>query len=389
MNLILKKSTFLLFTIFLSTICRLSSQNNTDIDCGTTTSKESLEFYNSIKSKIKKQEKSFMSKSTSAKEADDIKTEYISIKAHIVRSSQGNDGLNVNDLNHAIENLNTIFENTYIQFLIDADINYIDDDTFSHFHKSDENELTKNNFTEGSLNIYFLNDIENDSHVSICGYANISANTNIILMKNSCVTNNSSLAHEIGHILSLIHTHGPNDNMTTELVNGSNCDTDGDGICDTPADPKLDSDNMDYFCNYIGTTTDTNGDKYQPDTNNIMSYSFKGCRIDFSQQQQARMYVYLQYIKAQFNGKIITDSKELSNLNKVIIYPNPVSDGTLYISSELIVGSIHYEISNLYGQVLSKGLLSSKQINVSNLSAGTYILSINDGNSWAIKKFIK
>ena len=29
------------------------------------------------------------------------------------------------------------------------------------------------------------------------------------------------------------------DKKTTELVDGSNCDTDGDGICDTPADPGL------------------------------------------------------------------------------------------------------------------------------------------------------
>ncbi|WP_162495543.1 zinc-dependent metalloprotease [Confluentibacter flavum] len=328
-----------------------------------------------------------MAKSSSAKGAHDIKVEHIPIKAHIIRTSQGSYGLDVDDLNQTIDNLNALFKDIYIQFSLSGNINYIDNDAFYHFNKSDESELTKNNYTEGALNIYFANNLKNESNNNICGYANITKNTNIIFMQNSCAINDSSLAHEIGHILSLIHTHGPNDDMTTELVNGNNCDTDGDGICDTPADPKLGSNNLDS-CNYIGIETDANGDKYQPDTYNMMSYSYKGCRTQFSNQQKARMYAFFQFIKMQFTEATTEDDKATSSLAQIKIYPNPVSNGTLNIHSA-IDSATDYQISNFYGQVLSQGQLTNKQIDVNNLSSGTYLLILNNGNSRVVKKFVK
>lgn len=80
-------------------------------------------------------------------------------------------------------------------------------------------------------------------------------------------------AHEVGHALGLPHTH---DVITeAELVDGSNCTTAGDFICDTPADPNLGMAGMiDYTtCSYIGTATDANGQPYAPLVDNIMSYS--------------------------------------------------------------------------------------------------------------------
>ncbi len=79
------------------------------------------------------------------------------------------------------------------------------------------------------------------------------------------------LVHELGHVLGLQHTFGPD-----ELVDGSNCLTSGDGICDTPADGGyyLPGVHIDLStCTYIATETDANGDLYSPMLNNIMSYS--------------------------------------------------------------------------------------------------------------------
>lgn len=98
------------------------------------------------------------------------------------------------------------------------------------------------------------------------------------------------LAHEVGHALGLPHTHGyTNLGTTTELVDGSNCDTDGDQFCDTPADPNI-LNLVGSGCVYTGTLTDANGDFYTPNTHNIMSYTNGGCRDHFSPMQQARMY---------------------------------------------------------------------------------------------------
>ena len=388
MNLLISKSGILFFLIFLSSNTYLSSQNISEGNCGTVMSTESLELYNSLKPQLKAYEEQFNSVTSTFSKSKSKIISTIPVQVHIIRDSNGDGGLRVNELMQTIDNLNSVFKDIYIKFSVINTINYINNDSFYHLNKRDENQLTKNNYTEGALNLYFVNKLENESKYNICGYANIAQNANIIVVQNGCAINDSTLSHEIGHLLSLVHTHGPTDIKTTELVDGSNCDTDGDGVCDTPADPKLDSKNTDDSCNYIGNAKDANGDEYEPDTSNIMSYAHKGCRTHFSKLQQARMYAFYQFIKMQFY-KPTNQDDDKPILANAIIYPNPVTNGILNISCRNMASSIHYEISDLYGQVFSKGFLKSKEIDVSNLSSGAYILSLNDGTSWTIKKFLK
>ena len=119
--------------------------------------------------------------------------------------------------------------------------------------------------------------------------------------------------------------------MTKELVNGNNCSSDGDQICDTPADPKLTIQNINSFCRYIGTETDSNGDSYAPDTKNIMSYSMKGCRSHFSEQQLTRMYAYFMTTKSYLAcGGENSETKIVKSTN-VKIYPNPITGDVIYV----------------------------------------------------------
>ncbi len=59
------------------------------------------------------------------------------------------------------------------------------------------------------------------------------------------IRNAQVLIHEIGHFLGLHHTHNryrgcsSSNPPSAELVDGSNCCTEGDFICDTPADPGI------------------------------------------------------------------------------------------------------------------------------------------------------
>jgi hypothetical protein len=89
--------------------------------------------------------------------------------------------------------------------------------------------------------------------------------------------------------MGLYHTHGKTNNGTTdELVNGSNCLTAGDDVCDTQADPNL-LTTTNSSCVYLGTARDQNNQLYVPDTHNHMSYAPKSCRTRFSIGQMNRM----------------------------------------------------------------------------------------------------
>lgn len=206
---------------------------------------------------------------------------YAPIKAHIIRRSDGTGGLTEAELNSAIATMNTFYANACMAFYLCDGINYIDDDTYYDFHTDDEGALTSANNVVDLINIYFANSITNGSSF-YCGYAYYPGGPDVVLMDNGCTTNGSTLSHELGHFFSLPHTHNGGD----ELVNGSNCTTAGDEFCDTPADPNL-SGNVDSSCNYTGTDTDANGDSYLPNTRNVMSYSRKACRTEFSTEQYA------------------------------------------------------------------------------------------------------
>lgn len=108
------------------------------------------------------------------------------------------------------------------------------------------------------------------------------------------------LAHHLGHLFGLYDTYHIGD----ELVNGSNCSTAGDEICDTPADPFLrvvdrSFDNeqdafqkallrlMEVNCEYTGSITDAQDRGYKPEIDNIMSAY--PCKCRFTDNQLRKM----------------------------------------------------------------------------------------------------
>jgi len=75
--------------------------------------------------------------------------------------------------------------------------------------------------------------------------------------------------------------------------------------------------------------------------------------------------------------------KNISNI--INIYPNPV-DNQLIIDG--LPNTVRVSIYNLLGKlVFSKQ--TSREVNVSQLQRGVYILKLNDGEKEVIKKFIK
>ncbi|MEP4531956.1 MAG: M43 family zinc metalloprotease [Cyclobacteriaceae bacterium] len=111
----------------------------------------------------------------------------------------------------------------------------------------------------------------------------------------------ATLTHEIGHSFGLLHTHSGGGSSSTipncgteELVNGTNCATTGDLICDTPADPNIDFQNSSNCYQNINpyNCQDNNGEYYNPDPTNFMSYSWPDCKSNFSNEQEVRMNYY-------------------------------------------------------------------------------------------------
>lgn len=304
-------SYLLIFSVFFSYTIGFAQTNLQS--CGTETNSETIQYYNSLKPQLKKFEQTYLQIKSTGNKSQSKFINSIPIKAHVIRYSNGEGGICEADLMTAISDLNTKYKDAYMEFFLCEGINYINEDELCHLDKGDEISLIERYNVPGLINIYFTDEILGDSDGSICGYSDNTGRNDVIVLKNDCIANNSSLAHEMGHFFSLIHTHGPdNTQLTTEFVDGSNCDTDGDGICDTPADPKLTSNNVNNFCQYIGTKTDAHGDVYKPDAKNIMSYSLKGCRSHFSKQQLSRMYAFYHTAKSylacpDFNANFTAD----------------------------------------------------------------------------------
>lgn len=211
----------------------------------------------------------------------------VPIQVHVVRTSSGTGGITVSDLTAAFNIVNNYYANANMYFKYCNAINYINSNTYYDFDASDEAALRAAHNVSNVINIYFFNSITSGSGSSLCGYAYFAGGPDFIAMANSCATNGSTLSHEIGHYFNLYHTHETSTGQ--EYVNGSNCSTTGDLLCDTPADPVLGTSNVNTSCQYTGTAVDPLGTPYNPDPTNIMSYSRKTCRNFFSPQQYARM----------------------------------------------------------------------------------------------------
>ena len=84
---------------------------------------------------------------------------------------------------------------------------------------------------------------------------------------------------------------------------------------------------------------------------------------------------------------VTSDVAEIES-NKVSLSPNPVGD-ILFVDTELIV--THYSVINLQGQLIRTGVFGNRQIDVSELNDGMYLLELKITNQSEnlIKRFFK
>lgn len=222
---------------------------------------------------------------------------YIAVRFHVVRKSNGNQGVTLTQLNAVFAKMNAAYQASGIQFYMAGTTpHYIDSDNFYDFEFSEENALTQGNDITNAINVYVVGAIGSGSG-SVSGYAyypSTLAISNRVFMTVDALADGRSLVHELGHYFNLLHTFHNNANPNVslrELVTrsaGANCTTAGDQVCDTPADPYGLPGATTAGCSYTGTATDANGAVFVPSLQNTMSY-YSQCGSIFTPQQYTRL----------------------------------------------------------------------------------------------------
>ncbi|GAB3492649.1 hypothetical protein GCM10027341_07000 [Spirosoma knui] len=191
------------------------------------------------------------------------------------------------DMNQSFYWLNRYHRESNLNYYI-ASVNIIDEDALNNrlWDPSDGFNYTfPLRLPKDALNIVVTPTMTNAAGYAYYPNRYAGQSTNVVYVSAYWLGRQMNLLpHEVGHYFNLMHTFDYG-GTGKELVNGSNCSTAGDLVCDTPADP-YDVNNpgtLNNGCQYIGTVRDANGELYRPDMTNMMSYwhaSGWGCSTD-------------------------------------------------------------------------------------------------------------
>lgn len=243
----------------------------------------------------------------------------LEIKVWIVRNEMGTLAADISDINDWIAGTNQYFKQIGLNFKvcsqeiiedyhyslltdsINMEMNAKSGDSYYNAKPSidDSNiNLMVNSYYEPHvINVYYVDYIILTEHDTVAGFASMPHSDGInqkydrvFIAKNG----HSTLVHvhEFGHFFGLHHTH-EFELFGRELVDGTNCATAGDLICDTPAEFNLkdaiflsqNSCNLDPFA----VPSDPKGQRYIPNVGNIMSYAKSLCIKGFSEEQYKKM----------------------------------------------------------------------------------------------------
>ena len=261
------------------------------------------------------------------------------------------------------------------------EINYINNtDAFSN---DNTYQLFGQNNTS-ACNVYIV-----EQMAGVCGYSFVPENWDgsgwsgpnrggIVLAKNCMAAGNTTYRHEMGHYLNLPHTfYGWEGNTTgntgnapnwAERVDGNNCSSAGDQLCDTPPD-YLSSGG--WQCNSAGMSNtlqkDLNGVDFRSDGSNIMTYANSSCGAKFTPGQISAMranlltekssYLYNQGMQIDTIIQNITQlhptPSEVVDLNAVDFVWNKVDKATHYVLQVSFIPTF----STLHAEVLTSDTL--------------------------------
>lgn len=96
---------------------------------------------------------------------------------------------------------------------------------------------------------------------------------------------------------------------------------------------------------------------------------------------------YLYSIALFLLFSLTVSAQDKQGIDGLSFYPNPVSNGKIYITSK---SSLDKEITifDVLGKKVLQVTMNSRELNIASLSPGVYIIKIHEGDATATRKLI-
>lgn len=274
---------------------------------------------------------------------------YVPLTIHIVGKDDGSGYIRVKSVLDALCSLNEDYAPANVQFYIQGDIRYINKSSLFNTQGTGGNGF-RSYRVENTINCYMVGTIESSDGGIILAYSNGIPSSEVILRNSTISSGDPTWAHELGHSMGLYHTfygwesfehnytqNAPatvNYNRAVELVDESNCETSGDGICDTSPDYLSDGP---WTCNAEGQSNtvqrDPSGTTFRSNGRNFMSYSSNNCQSYFTEEQIQVMRTNLTTSKRNFINKL-PPLPSIDSIKPVLSSPQP-GDTVLFTAATL------------------------------------------------------
>lgn len=218
------------------------------------------------------------------------------VMAHLVRDTTQSINSTPQEIEAALDLVNSWFEPICTKFVL-RQVDTVDNFQYS-IPKSFNvlEQIWTNHNADNRINLYIVSDVGFVSTEPVFAtFEGILQNESGGVLINYQALNDAPvwLVHALGHYCGLLNT---NEDFNNQLVNGENCETTGDKICDTPADPfnPFDQENnissfLDMGCRFVYTGVDANGEYYLTQTGNAMSLYPTDCWCGLTYEQFERM----------------------------------------------------------------------------------------------------
>jgi hypothetical protein len=238
---------------------------------------------------------------------------YVPLTIHNVQNASGDGAHSTAGILGFVCGLNALYLDQDIQFFIHGSIRTLVSTNLDNSSQTFASRFTMSTQkVANTINIYIARSLNYPGGGSLVSFYDPSAD--YLFFHSPMVSNAAKTeAHEVGHFLTLNHTHygwestdaeaqysgvaAPSlvGGQPTERVTrgaGANCSSSADGFCDTEADYHSGSViQLPANCAYNPTVLDPTGAGLNPDETNLMSYYDDNCSNNFSNEQKVAMSI--------------------------------------------------------------------------------------------------